>query len=122
MQTRSAARRAFANDAHLRIAPEVESRSAVEMLLADVHAARIADLAVDDGDLAMVAVADRVQMPQRRGRRHSDARRLHVLDIGAVQMGVGSQRIIEQPHLDSRPRLLAQDLFQLFGEHRPRAK
>ena len=94
---------------------EVEALAAVEMLLSDIHAAGIADRAVDHGDLPMVAVADRMQPVERRVgairipaafiSRHSRGSDAHV-----------SQRIIEQPHLDARLRLLDQDLLQALGE------
>jgi hypothetical protein len=71
------------------------------MLLSDIHAAGIADHAVDHGDFALVAVADRKQLVERRGGRHVDPRRLHVPDIGAVHMSLGAYRIIEQPDLDT---------------------
>ena len=48
---------------------EVELLAAVQVFLADVHAARVADFAVDDRDLAMIAVADGMQVVKRRCRR-----------------------------------------------------
>ena len=52
----------LAGQAHVRVAPGGEALAAVDVLLADVHAAGVADLAVDDDDLAVVAVVDAQQV------------------------------------------------------------
>src|SRR5687767_10106391 len=60
------------DQAHMRVAPAVEG-AAIDMLLADIEPAGIADDIVDDGNLAVVAVADRVEPPEARVGRHLHA-------------------------------------------------
>src|SRR5687768_11399305 len=85
----------------MRVAPALEGRAAVDLLLADVEAAGIADDTVDDGDLAVIAVADRVQPVHPRRRHHLDAARLQLPAIARVHAEERAERVVEDAHLDA---------------------
>ena len=84
------------------------------MLLANIHPTGIANCAVDDSDLAMIAVANRVQPVGRGSRGHLDSRRQHLLYISGAHVCLGAYRIIQQPDLDPRSRLGAQNFLEAF--------
>ena len=57
-------RHRFAFNPQMSITPKLEVLAAIQMLLTHVEAANVTNVTINHGDLAMVAVADRMQ-PER---------------------------------------------------------
>ncbi len=97
----------------MRVAPGGEALAAVDVLLADVHAAGVADLAVDDDDLAVVAVVDAQEVGDV-GPDHC-AGALELLELGLAE-GDAAHPVVHDADLDPGGEPVEQDRHQLRRE------
>ena len=93
------------------VLPVAEARGAVDVLVGEVDAACEADLAVDDHDLAVVAVVV-VRGDERAQRREHLAGNAELFELFGV--GIGQQRdragaVVQHAHLDARVDLFLEN-------------
>ncbi len=106
-------RHRLAGHAQVRVAPGGEALAAVDVLLADVHAAGVADLAVDHHDLAVVAVVD----AQEVGDVGADlgARPGELLELALLERDA-SHPVVHDADLDAGREPVEQDRDDLGAE------
>ncbi len=102
--------------ARVRVAPAGESRGAGQVLAREIEAAGVANLAVDDRQLAVIPVADGVEAPRRRVRVDVDARRSQGVHVAPGQHREAADRIVEGAHGHAVRDALAQDVQHLASE------
>ena len=108
--------RPLADDAQVRVPPALEARG-LDLLLVQIQPADIADLAVDDRDLAVAAVVDGVQVAelavlQVGVDRHPGGG--EVPPVALAQRAAGG--VVEAAHLDAGLGALDQRLLHLERE------
>ena len=97
--------------AHARVLPMAKGVRDVEVLVGDVVAAREAHAAVDDRDLAVVAVVEKQVEARGKGVEHLclDALGLQALDEVGVDEADGAHVVVKDTHLNARAHALLQD-------------
>ena len=107
---------AFAFDLDHRVFPVAESLLIVGVFIREVHAARIADLVVDDDDFAVITVIDEVREDwcDRMERIGGDSVFFQLMDEVAWYCPIAANVIEDDPDIDAFFGFLFQNLKGLL--------
>jgi hypothetical protein len=97
----------------VRVAPHVETRTTVDVLLAHVHAAGVSDASVDDDDLEVVAIVEFVEFGEVG--LDLDSRCLQRVEF-VFGVHEGADEVVHDPHIHALGDLAAQHVGHPRGE------
>ncbi len=100
----------------MRVSPTAESRRPGQVRLRHVQPSGVADTAIDDGDLPVVSIADRVQRVEWRIRKHLNARVAHGTHVPSPEHPQAPHWVVEHAHVHARSDLRGEDVGDLLGE------